>query len=228
MKTIEETLGYVFANPLLLQESLTHPSISLQKGEKENLFNYERLEFLGDAVLALVVAEILINKYPHEREGALAKRHSGLVHGEALALIAEELGVPAYIIMTSGEEASGGRNNRNNMENTLEAIIGAIYLDGGLEPAKSFITRYWEKSIEDMKEPPKDAKTSLQEWAQGRGLPIPVYEVADTYGPAHEPHFRIRVSVKGLDPVEAEGTSKKRAEKLAAEMLLDVIKTQES
>lgn len=220
MSDIETILGYKFSNRKLLDEALTHPSISLQRGEKDHIFNYERLEFLGDAVLALIVAELLINKYPDEREGALAKRHSGLVHGEALAAIAEQIGISQFIVMTSGEDSSGGRQNRSNMENTLEAIIGAIYMDGGLEPAKSFINTHWQKSITEMLEPPKDAKTALQEWAQGRGLPIPVYEVAKTSGPAHEPHFTIRVVVQGIEPIQAEGASKKKAEKAAAELLL--------
>lgn len=223
MNDIESILGYEFKNKKLLEEALTHPSISLQRAEKEIIFNYERLEFLGDAVLALIVAELLINKYPSEREGALAKRHSGLVHGEALAIIAENLGIAAYIKMTSGEDTSGGRKNRSNMENTLEAIVGAIYMDGGIEPAKTFVNHHWEKSINDMKEPPRDAKTSLQEWAQSRGLSIPVYEVIKTTGPAHEPIFIVRVSVDGLEPMHAEGSSKKKAEKLAAEMLLAII-----
>lgn len=220
MNDIEPILGYHFQNKKLLEEALTHPSISLQKAEKDIIFNYERLEFLGDSVLSLIVAELLINKYPIEREGALAKRHSGLVHGEALAIIAENIGIGAFIMMTCGEDASGGRHNRSNMENTLEAIIGAIYMDGGIEPAKTFIKKHWEKSIDDMIEPPKDAKTALQEWAQGRGLPIPLYEVVKTTGPAHEPHFIVRVVVEGIEPMQAEGTSKKKAEKLAAESLL--------
>jgi ribonuclease-3 len=218
---VEEILGYNFKNTKLLDEALTHPSISMQRSENEAIFNYERLEFLGDAVLALVVAELLVNKYPNEREGSLAKRHSGLVHGEALAVIAENLGISQYIKMTAGEASSGGRQNRSNMENTLEAIIGAIYMDGGIGAAKSFVMAHWKNAIEQMTHPPKDAKTSLQEWAQGRGLGIPVYEVARISGPAHEPHFVIRVIVDGYESAEASGPSKKKAEKAAAEMLLE-------
>jgi len=223
MNDVEKILGYNFKSRILLDEALTHPSISLQRGEKEVIFNYERLEFLGDAVLSLVIAELLINKYPNEREGALAKRHSGLVHGEALAVIAETLGIGEHIMMTSGESSSGGRKNRSNMENTLEAIIGAIYMDGGISPAKTFIKQHWEQSITNMTDPPKDAKTSLQEWAQGRGLPIPVYEVINTSGPAHEPFFTIRVTVRSMEPTEAKGKSKKKAEKAAAELMLENI-----
>ncbi len=228
MKNIESILGYEFISRKLLDEALTHPSISMQKTDNDSIFNYERLEFLGDTVLALVIAELLINKYPAEREGALAKRHSGLVHGEALAVIAEEIGISEYIMMTSGEAASGGRKNRSNMENTLEAIIGAIYLDGGIEPAKYFIETHWQRAINEMIEPPKDSKTSLQEWAQGRGLPIPVYEVIKTSGPAHEPNFLIRVTVAGYEPVETTGGSKKKAEKAAAEILLSMLEKVES
>lgn len=223
MNNVEELLGYKFINSKLLDEALTHPSISMQKSENDAIFNYERLEFLGDTVLALIIAELLINKYPLEREGALAKRHSGLVHGEALAAIAENIGISEYIRMTSGEAAGGGRQNRSNMENTLEAVIGAIYMDGGLEPAKTFIAKHWAQAIEEMVEPPKDAKTSLQEWAQGRGLPIPVYEVISTSGPAHGPNFLIRVTVQGFEPVESTGSSKKKAEKLCAEIFLEKV-----
>lgn len=223
MNDIEKILGYEFTSRILLDEALTHPSISLQRGEKEVIFNYERLEFLGDAVLSLVIAELLINKYPNEREGALAKRHSGLVHGEALAIIADDLGIGEHIMMTSGESASGGRQNRSNMENVLEAIIGAIYMDGGIEPAKKFIKKYWEQSITEMVDPPKDAKTSLQEWAQGNGLPIPIYEVVKTSGPAHEPFFTVKVVIHNMEPMVAEGKSKKKAEKAAAELMLEKI-----
>jgi ribonuclease III len=220
VSNIESILDYEFINKELLEEALTHPSISLQGVHNDVIFNYERLEFLGDTVLSLIVAELLVNKYPLEREGALAKRHSGLVHGEALASIAEKIGIGEFIIMTSGEATSGGRQNRSNMENTLEALVGAIYMDGGIEASKTFINKHWADILENMTEPPKDAKTSLQEWAQGRGLPIPTYEIVDISGPAHEPNFKISVTVLGFDPVEAEGGSKKKAEKLAAEALL--------
>lgn len=213
---IEVLLGYNFKNKLLLDEALTHPSSSKQNPENGTVFNYERLEFLGDSVLGLVIAEILIIKFPQEKEGNLAKRQSALVRGETLAFIAEKLQIGQYIKMAQGEESSGGRSNKSNIENALEAIIGAIYLDSGLPEAAEFIHKHWDNIIETMSEPPKDPKTTLQEWSQGRGLSIPQYEVLETTGPSHDPRFKVSVKVEGYEPSIAEGDSKKKAEKIAA------------
>lgn len=223
MHELEEILGYQFRNPRLLEEALTHPSMSRQHNEGDPLFNYERLEFLGDAVLGLVIAELLIRKYPKEKEGALAKRQAGLVRGEAVASVAIKLEIGRFIIMTHGEESTGGRENISNIENALEAIIGAIYRDSSIENAAAFICKHWVSLVENMKEPPKDPKTSLQEWAQAKGLPIPEYTVIRTTGPSHNPRFTVTVAVEGHDAVQAEGASKKKAEKSAARKLLDVV-----
>ncbi len=223
---IEKVLHYKFRNKELLEEALTHPSISKQKshGEGTRSFNYERLEFLGDSVLGLVIAELLINKYPYEKEGHLAKRQAGLVRGEAVAKVARKLTIGKFIKMTNGEETMGGRENSSNIENSLEAIIGAIYLDTGLSEARQFISQHWTKLLDDMVVPPKDAKTALQEWAQGKGLPIPEYKIVNISGPSHQPIFEIEVVVEGLELVKAQGNSKKRAEKDAAKLLLAMIK----
>jgi ribonuclease-3 len=222
MTNIEAILGYQFKDKNMLTEALTHPSISKQENSG-SVFNYERLEFLGDSVLGLVIAELLINKYPDEKEGHLAKRQSGLVRGEAVANVAYDLGVGKFIKMTQGEEFMGGRENASNVENALEAIIGAIYLDGGLEQARDFICKHWTSLVDGMVEPPKDAKTALQEWAQGRGLQIPKYTIVKTEGPSHNPVFEIQVEVDGFSPVSASGTSKKKAERDAAAGLLAVV-----
>ncbi len=228
MEAIESNLGYTFKNKSLLSEALTHPSISKQESDGIKSFNYERLEFLGDSVLGLVIAELLVKKYPDEKEGHLAKRHAGLVRGEALASVATNLHVGDFIRMTQGEEYMGGRSNSSNIENALEAIIGAIYIDGGLDNVRDFICKHWVSLLDGMLEPPRDAKTALQEWAQGRGFPIPVYEIVRTSGPSHNPDFEISVRVNGLDAVSATGSSKKKAEKEAAQKLLELIKTQEN
>ena len=227
MDKIEKALSYSFKDHSLLEEALTHPSISKQKCDKKTFFNYERFEFLGDAVLGLVIAELLINKYPNEKEGALAKRLAGLVRGEALVTVARKLNIGDFIRMTQGEEVMGGRDNESNIENTLEAIIGAIYIDSGLESAREFISRHWLSLIDEMKVPPKDPKTELQEWSQGRGQPIPEYKVIKQTGPSHDPFFEISVKVEGLEEVVADGNSKKKAEKNAAKKLLNVIKEEE-
>lgn len=218
-----ETIDYEFQNVKLLDEALTHPSVSRQNGTHVR-YNYERLEFLGDSVLGLVIAELLLAKYPDEKEGALAKRQSGLVRGDAVANVARKLNVGASIKMTRGEESMGGRDNASNIENALEAIIGAMYLDGGLDVTKKFIIKHWKELVDNMKEPPKDFKTSLQEWAQGRGLPIPLYEVVNTTGPSHAPIFTVKVTVQGLAPIESSGISKKKAEKDSAEKMLKIIR----
>lgn len=223
MNELEKILHYKFKNEQLLEEALTHPSMSRQNHESERPFNYERLEFLGDAVLGLVIAELLVLKYPNEKEGALAKRQAGLVRGEAVANVANKLGIGKYIKMTQGEQSMGGRENVSNIENALEAIIGAIYRDSDLSAAAAFICKHWAKLVENMKEPPKDSKTTLQEWAQAKGYPIPVYTLVETTGPSHAPRFTIAVKVEGFDPIQATGESKKKAEKDAANRLLKVI-----
>lgn len=228
MEKIEEALSYNFKNHSLLEEALTHPSISKQHSEGKGYFNYERFEFLGDSVLGLVIAELLIHKFPDEKEGELAKRLAGLVRGDVVATVARKLNIGEFIRMTQGEEVMGGRDNESNVENTLEAIIGAIYIDSGIEGAREFICKHWEQIADEMKEPPKDPKTELQEWAQGRGLPIPEYKVVNTTGPSHNPHFEMSVKVEGLDIATAQGASKKKAEKEAAKQLLKIIKEEKS
>lgn len=210
---------YTFKNPGLLKEALTHPSLTYD-GTK---LSYERLEFLGDSVLSLVIAEFLIENYPEESEGHLAKRHAALICGNTLSRVAEEAKIGKFIAMAEGEKQMGGRVNPNNLENALEAIIGAVYLDGGLESARKFVLSYWKQIANEMKEPPLDPKSELQEWAQGNDKPLPSYKIIKREGPSHAPVFTIEVKVKGLDPVTAEGSSKKIAERIAAERLLEVI-----
>ena len=220
---IEDILEYSFSDASLLEEALLHPSISNKKKESGGSYNYERLEFLGDSVLGVIIAELLMNKYPLEKEGNLAKRHAALVRGESIALVGKKINVGKYIKMTQGEESMGGRENSNNIENALEAIIGAIYLDGGIDKAKEFITTHWVDLVDSMKTPPKEEKTALQEWAQARGFPIPEYKVIESKGPSHSPVFEVEVHVQGFDPVKASGESKKKAEKNAAKCVLSLI-----
>jgi len=225
MSNIEKNIGYEFKNKQLLEEALTHPSITRQYEGTNKPFNYERFEFLGDSVLGLVVAEILIEKYPNEKEGSLAKRHAALVRGEALAKVAKKLDIGSYLRMTQGEEAMGGRHNASNNENAAEAIIGAIYSDGGFEKARIFVKTHWADMVDSMKEPPRDAKTALQEWSQGKGFPIPEYVMVRTTGPSHDPVFEVSVKAGDLAPVTATGASKKKAEKNAATKLLEIIES---
>ncbi|HZH27160.1 MAG TPA: ribonuclease III [Azospirillaceae bacterium] len=223
---LEDALGHVFADKDLLRQALTHPSFAgtaaAARGEG---VAYERLEFLGDRVLGLVVAEWLLERYPDEREGDLAKRHAGLVQRDALGRVAREIGLGAYLRLSPGEEEIGGRTNATLLADAMEAVIGAIYKDAGLAPARAFIRRCWAGMVEQGLAPPQDPKTRLQEWAQGRGRPLPIYEMVGRTGAAHDPVFEVRVTVRGLEPASGSGRTKRAAEKAAAQALLDRIGT---
>lgn len=216
----DEIFGYKFNNPLLLKESLTHPSLCL-KGKE--ISSYERLEFLGDAVLSLIIIEALIKKFPYENEGKLAKRKAGLVSGDTLAKIAYALGLGSKIIMSVSEEKLGGRDNPNSLENTLEAVIGAIYLDSDILTVKQIILNLWQGYIEEMKEIPIDPKSQLQEKLQKRGMALPKYELLEQSGPGHKLIFKVSIKVPGFEQVIGEGKSKQQAEKEAALLLLTQI-----
>jgi ribonuclease-3 len=214
---IEHALSIKFNDRKLIEQALTHPSFSKAGAD------YERMEFLGDHVLGLVIAEILYKKFPDENEGQLTKRLAGLICGETLVRIAKDINLGDHLKMAQSEAASGGRENRSTLENAMEAIIAAIYLDQGLEPAREFITRAWADIVESMQLPPKDAKSSLQEWAQGRALPLPEYEVTTTTGPSHAPVFEVTVKVQGLEAKTGKGSSKRIAEQEAAKEMLEQI-----
>lgn len=219
--TIEAKIGYAFKDKALLALAFSHPSLPVARNALPE--NNQRLEFLGDAVLGLVIADMLYEMYPQEAEGDLAKRHSALVCGAHLADMGRKLSLGNEIVMSSSESESGGRDNDSNLEDACEALIGAIYLDGGMQAISSFIHAHWEEAARTTKAPPKDAKTALQEWAQGRGLPLPEYHVTGQSGPSHAPEFTVELVVKGLKPKEATAGSKKQAERAAAEMMLETI-----
>lgn len=221
---LQDALGHRFADTELLRDALTHPSV---QGARENETGYERLEFLGDRILGLVVAEMLLNAYPDEAEGDLAKRHAAAVQRAALADIASELKLGEYLYLSPGEHKSGGRSNRAILADALEALIAALYLDGGLETAKNFIGKYWTAQI-DRVAPPQDPKTTLQEWVQGNGLDLPVYEIVSQSGPQHAPMFEMSVAVAGFAPVTASAKSKRKAEKLAAQRMMEQIEKETS
>ena len=221
---LAERLGHRFARPKLLVRALTHPSAAKRRGARDD--SYERLEFLGDRVLGLIVADLLLARFPGEAEGALAVRHADLVRRETLAEVAGELGLERHLRLAKGEEAAGERRNPALLANACEAVIGALYLDGGLDAARGLIESFWMARIESASEPPQDAKTGLQEWAQKRGLALPHYREVGREGPAHEPHFTIEVGVAGHQPAQGEGRSKRLAEQAAAERLLARVKDQ--
>jgi ribonuclease-3 len=212
-----EIIGYKFNNSSLLQEALTHPSLCLKA---KNVTSYERLEFLGDSVLSLIIIDYLIKKFPLENEGKLAKRKAGLVSGEMLAKIANAAVLGHKIQMSISEEKLGGRDNPNNLENALEAIIGAIYLDSELQTTKNIVLKLWQPYIDDMKEIPIDPKSHLQEELQKRGMELPKYELISQSGPGHMLIFKVSISIPGFTLVIGEGKSKQQAEKEAAMAML--------
>jgi ribonuclease III len=209
-----EKLQYHFKDSELLQLALTHPSVASAKSN-------QRLEFLGDAILGAVVAKIVYDLYPDEKEGELARRHAALVCGKTLTQVARDISLGDALHIGTSEIQSQGRENASNLEDALEALIGALYLDGGISAAENFIIPRWRELSKRIEAPPKDSKTALQEWAQARSLPIPVYVTLETSGPAHAPEFTVEVTVRGYEPTYAKAASKRLAEQKAATQLLE-------
>jgi len=212
-------IDHGFSDPDLLRIALTHRSAA--KGKDALSGGNERLEFLGDRVLGLVVAEMLYTRFCREREGAMAKRFVALVRRETLARVAIQINLGDHIQMAKGERAAGADTNPAILSDCMEAVIAALYLDGGLEPARSFIEKLWTPLLDEANKPPQDAKTQLQEWLQGRGKPLPKYEMIGREGPAHAPIFTIELTTSDGDSVSAEGKSKREAEQIAAQLMLD-------
>lgn len=210
---LQALIGYRFRNEALLGLALAHPSLA--SGESN-----QRLEFLGDAVLGAVVAHVLYEQFPAEKEGELARRLAALVRGETLAQVARDIHLGEYLNIGLSEKQSQGQHNSSNLEDALEALIGAIYLDGGMQAAEAFIRPRWLALSQQLSAPPKDSKTALQEWAQARGLPVPAYELLETAGPAHAPQFTICAQVQGQGGETATAASKRAAEQAAATALL--------
>ncbi|MEM7498930.1 MAG: ribonuclease III [Pseudomonadota bacterium] len=208
-------LGHRFRRPGLLAEALTHPSAA-GPSRPDN----QRLEFLGDRVLGLVVAEALMEALPEEAEGTLAPRLNALVRRETLAEIAGELGLGAHLVLGRSENISGGRRKKAILADAMEAVIAAIYLDGGLEAARGFVRRHWLARLTAAEEAPIDAKTRLQEWAQGRGMAPPSYTLEAQEGPAHDPEFTVSATLADGQRAEGRARAKKVAEQAAAEALL--------
>ncbi len=220
---LEDILGYSFADPALLGEAVTHASFAHGHGGPGGHGDYERLEFLGDRVLSLVTAELLMSRFPEAREGDLAFRHVALVRRETLAEIAGKIGLGRFLRLSRGEEESGGRDNPAILGDAMEAVIAALFLDGGLETAETFIAAHWTEPMLAVTAPPKDAKTLLQEWAQGKGKGLPAYDALGREGPDHNPVFTVEVNVAGMEAVAGEGASKRNAEQAAAGAMLERI-----
>ena len=212
---LEERLGHGFADPALLKRALTHSSADARASN-------ERLEFLGDRVLGLVIAEKLHHLYPQDAEGMLALKFNALVRKEACAAAAELAGLPEHLILASSEAKSGGRKKAVILAGACEAVIAALYLDGGMAAAQQFIERYWADAFASLNSDMRDSKTALQEWAQGGPVKsTPTYRLLRREGPDHAPRFVVEVSAAGQEPATGEGRSKREAEQAAARAMLE-------
>ena len=222
-------LGHAFGQPDLLAEALTHTSAlpqrrsgrARQRARQAPERSYERLEFLGDRVLGLVIADLLWRRFPDEAEGHLTRRLTHLVRREMLAHIATSIELGRHLRLSPSEAASGAAHNAGILADVMEAVIAAVYLDGGFAAAFAVIDHLWQPMIAAMDAPPRDPKTTLQEWAQGRRLPLPEYRLVATTGPDHAPEFTVAVQVSGQEEAIASGSSKRSAEIAAAAALLE-------
>ena len=219
---LEKRLGYEFADKELLRRALTHSSaISPAKRVHSS---YQRLEFLGDRVLGLVVADLMYRRRPEANEGELSRTLNSVVRKESCAEVARNLRLGEDVVLGDSEARTGGADKDAILADVCEAIIGAIYSDGGLQKAYKFVERSFAAHLSNQDARKADAKTALQEWAQGRGLPLPSYTEVSREGPPHDPLFTISVEVAGQPPQSGTGRSKRMAEQDAAAQLLALVK----
>ena len=212
-----ERLGYAFKNRSLIELALTHASArpSLKPNEDN-----ERLEFLGDRVLGLAIAELLTASFPEASEGDLARRYNQLVRAETCAEIAKEWELGQLISMSGGEAESGGRGKKTILANACEAVLGAIFIEGGYQAARDVVFRFWATELASLDLALPDAKSILQEWAQGRRLSLPRYVEIAREGPDHKPRFTAEVQIDGVAPERGHGANKRAAEQAAALAML--------
>lgn len=217
LTSLQKKLGYSFQNSALLEQALTHRSC---KGQHN-----ERLEFLGDAVLSMVIADALYQHFPKTREGDLTRMRASLVKGVTLAEIAKELELAPFLRLGPGELKSGGSRRESIQADAVEAILGAIYLDSGIDACRDRIMTWFGSRLTSIQPGvQKDSKTLLQEFLQGRRLALPHYEVIDIQGEAHEQTFTVRCVVDGMSPVQAVGSSRRKAEQDCAQLILEQLK----
>lgn len=236
---LEKAIGYTFKNRDLFTHALTHASVRSGKqvpvkGKNDkadskrksgaslavSAHDNERLEFLGDRVLGLAIAELLWSTYPTDSEGQLAKRFNGLVRGESCASIGRAIGLGPFLILSGSEADSGGRAKDTILADAVEALLGALFIEAGFDKAREVVRRLWLPLLDDMPDVTTDPKSALQEWAQGQGLPLPRYTEVTRQGPDHAPHFVSEVRVPNHPPARGEGPSKRIAEQAAATAML--------
>jgi ribonuclease-3 len=216
---IEGRIGHTFADPALLVTAMTH--VSALKPSHKRAESYQRLEFLGDHVLGLIVSDMLYRSFPNADEGELSKRLADLVRKESCADVAKVLGLADDIKLGAVGAGASARLRKSVLGDICEAVIGAVFLDGGYDAAKQFVETNWTERMKKPRQPLRDPKTVLQEWAQGKGLPTPVYREVERTGPHHDPQFRVAVDLPGLAPAEGIGGSKRAAEKVAASVMIE-------
>lgn len=203
-------------DPALFRQALTHGSAGAQ--------HYERLEFLGDRVLGLVIAAMLYRAYPAEPEGKLSSRFNALVSGQTCANVARENGVAANLVLGKQARDDGAVDSDNVLGDVMEALIGALFLDGGMNEAEALVQRLWGERIKTQDSAPKHPKSALQEWAAAHRRKPPEYELVSKSGPQHNLRFTVKVSINNVGEASAEGNSKQEAERLAAAALLETLK----
>jgi ribonuclease-3 len=214
----EQRIGYRFKDRALLEQALTH--ISALSGARNRAASYQRLEFLGDHVLGLVVSDMLFRAFARADEGEMSRRLADLVRKEACADVGRAIDLGAAIRLGASEANAGGRGRTAILADVCEALIGAVFVDGGYPAAAALIERLWSERMRTPARPLRDSKTVLQEWAQARGLPTPAYREVERKGPDHDPEFRVTVELPDLAPAEGLGRSKRAAEQAAAAAML--------
>ena len=214
---LEGRIGYKFADKMLLERALTHIS-ALSGGSRTN--SYQRLEFLGDHVLGLVISDMLYPGLPRGNEGELSRRLSDLVRKETCADIARVMDIGPALKLGSSENNAGGRLRTTILGDACEALVGAVFLDGGYKAAEKLVERFWKDRMQKPLKSLRDPKTMLQEWAQARGLPTPAYQEVARTGPHHKPKFKVTVVLPDRPPAEGVGNSKRAAEQAAAAAML--------
>jgi ribonuclease-3 len=214
---LEKRLGYRFKDRKLLARALTHASVrSRQAAAPDN----ERLEFIGDRVLGLAVAEMLHESRPGAREGELARSYNRLVRGTACSVVARQLGLGAHLILSDSEAESGGREKSTILADAIEALLGAVFVEAGFDRARAVVRALWSGQFDELPGTAADPKSALQEWAQGQGLALPEYSEIARSGPDHAPRFIAEVQIAGRHPARGEGATKRQAEQAAARALL--------
>ena len=214
---LEERIDHQFKSHERLVRALTHSSAIHKQGD---ISHYERLEFLGDRILGLCIAELLFDKFPNAREGELSVRLNALVSGDTCSAIADEIGLHEFISAGSGVKQLASKRMRSVRADVVESLIAAIYLDAGLESVKKFVSKFWATRLKEIGSVIRDSKTALQEWAHANGYSTPIYKISSRSGPDHDPMFTVDVVVDGAKATSGAGRSKRAAEQKAAEAML--------